>query len=119
MLAIYRYFVYITEEKAIEKNDLNIISTNFTAGNTFIDTTENINGNKDSFVNIQYYSHQEDNEDENDRGISYHLQNQNFRMFNNNGIYEHNIKNDIEPDSDISFKAKQYSPGKTFYLCFR
>ena len=80
--------------------------------NTFIDKSENINGTKDSFVNIEYY-HKTDENIENE-GIDNFIPNQNFTLLNKKGLSETKVvphKNCLEQDIDASYTKHRYSPG--------
>ncbi len=80
--------------------------------NTFIDTSENINGTKDSFVNIEYYPKTDENICSD--GIDNYIPDQNFTFLIKNGVSETKVdpqKNCVEYDIDASYTKQRYSPG--------
>ena len=87
--------------------------------NTFIDTSENINGTKNSFVNIEYYPKTE--EKIGSEGIDNFIPNQNFTLLNKKGVSETKVvpqKNCLEQDIDASYTKHRFSPGNNSLYIF-
>jgi len=125
MLSIYRYLVDLTEGRIyliilyIAQKSKSISQSGGSENrlNTFVSSGDIINGKKDSFVNIEYYSNKDESIADDK---SNHIFNQNFTLLMNRGSSDTRVNipklNVIDQEIDVSYSTKKYSPGKIFLI---